>query len=340
MSQDYYETLQVHPRADDEAIRAAYERLRGLYDPGRLEGAADELVSIARRKLAAIESAYTVLSDPQRRAAYDQALAAPPARSAEPEAPLGDPAIDTLPDYRPLPPAARAERPYRFDHEPVVPAPVRGHGSATAIAVVAATLLSVVVVSLLITNWGVLTQPARTAQASPTPAITAMDQYEQAIVEARQATEQSPADPQAWVMLGNYLYDSAQIVRENMPDSSLYQERMPRWLEAGQAYARALDLQPDNPPVLADKGISLCYYGAGIGDQSFVTQGLADMRAAVAALPNDPLVQLNLGNCLVSTLPPQSEEAIASWQKVLQITPADSPLAQRARELINQHQGR
>src|SRR5215217_7185382 len=68
---DYYETLQVHPRADAEAIKAAYARLRELYDPNRLDGAADELVSLARAKRDVIERAYAVLSDPARRAAYD-----------------------------------------------------------------------------------------------------------------------------------------------------------------------------------------------------------------------------------------------------------------------------
>jgi hypothetical protein len=39
--QDLYETLGAHPRADADAIVAAYQRLRALYDPGKLEGAAD-----------------------------------------------------------------------------------------------------------------------------------------------------------------------------------------------------------------------------------------------------------------------------------------------------------
>src|SRR3954464_15010173 len=76
MTQDYYETLQVHPRADATAIEAAYARLRELYDPARLDGAADELVDLARAKRDAIERAYAVLSDPARRAAYDEEQAA------------------------------------------------------------------------------------------------------------------------------------------------------------------------------------------------------------------------------------------------------------------------
>ena len=72
MTQDYYEVLQVHPRADATAVEAAYTRLCELYDPNRLDGAADELVDLARAKRDAIERAYAVLSDPDRRAAYDE----------------------------------------------------------------------------------------------------------------------------------------------------------------------------------------------------------------------------------------------------------------------------
>jgi DnaJ-class molecular chaperone len=76
MSQDYYETLQVHPKADQDAIAAAYARLRELYDPVRLDGAAEELAELARQKRDALERAYAVLGDPTRRVAYDAEQAA------------------------------------------------------------------------------------------------------------------------------------------------------------------------------------------------------------------------------------------------------------------------
>src|SRR5438128_9384731 len=85
MAQDYYEILQVHPRADADAIAASYQRLRELYDPARLDGAADELIELARQRRDAIERAYAVLSDPVRRTAYDQEQAAlAPAKDARP----------------------------------------------------------------------------------------------------------------------------------------------------------------------------------------------------------------------------------------------------------------
>jgi curved DNA-binding protein CbpA len=339
MSQDYYEILQVHPKADTDSIRAAYERLSSLYDPARLDGAAEELVQIARRKLAAIESAYQTLADPQLRAAYDQGRAQPVAPADAPPSDAAHDAGDLALDYRPLPPARRAERPRRFEHEPQAPAPKRAANPATAAAVGAAVIFAVLGTSLLITNWDAIVSPAQ-PQAAVAPTASVLDEYEAAIASAKQAAEQRPDDPEVWIALGNQLYDSAQVVRENMPNSTLYQQRIPRWLEASQAYERALALQPENVTALADKGTSLCYYGAGVGDQSYVVQGTEDVRNAASVRPEDPLIQLNLGNCLISALPPETEEALATWERVLQIAPVDSPIAQRARELLTEYQPR
>jgi cytochrome c-type biogenesis protein CcmH/NrfG len=338
MAQDYYETLQVHPKADSDAIQAAYERLRSMYDPARLEGVADELIAIAQQKLDLIEKAYAVLVDPVRRSDYDRSrgIAKPVLPAAQPE--IDVPTGPAILDYRPLPPAGRSERPRDFVHEPLVRTNTPRTGTSTAIAVLAVLLSVVISSSLLITNWSAITAPATPAQPGVTPTASALDQYEIAIAQAKQATEQTPTDSQAWILLGNQLYDSAQIVRENMPDSTLYQQRLPRWLEASQAYDRALALQPDNASVRADRGASLCYYGAGVGDQTFITQGIKDVRSAVQARPDDPLIQLNLGNCLINALPPQTDEAIATWQRVAQLAPVDSAIAQRARELIGQYQ--
>lgn len=326
---DYYETLQVHPRADAEAIRAAYERLTGLYDPARLEGAADDLVAIARRKRAEIDAAYQVLSDPGKRSAYDRAP-----RAAVAQASSDDRPTELLPDFRPLPPARGTERERDFANQPVVAVPQRSTSLPVAVLIGIGMLVLIMLTTLTITNWSSVAAPtAPTATAQ----VSAVDQYETVIAEAKQVVEQSPSDVQAWITLGNLLYDSAQIVRENMPDSVLYQQRLPRWLEASQAYAKALELEPANPAVLADKGASLCFYGAGAGEQGFVQQGIQDVQNAASVRPDDPLIQLNLGNCLISAQPPQTEAALAAWDRVLQTSPADSPLADRARELITEY---
>jgi hypothetical protein len=62
---DYYATLEVMPDADDEEIRQAFRRLARLYHPD-VAGTGD----LARMQQ--VNAAYKVLSDPPRRAAYDQ----------------------------------------------------------------------------------------------------------------------------------------------------------------------------------------------------------------------------------------------------------------------------
>lgn len=79
---NHYDTLEVSSRASPEVLRAAYRSLMQRYHPDRHP---DDPQAAART--AAITEAYDVLSDPARRAAYDEALAAqqasaPPAGAA------------------------------------------------------------------------------------------------------------------------------------------------------------------------------------------------------------------------------------------------------------------
>ncbi len=68
----YYEVLQVHPEANEEAIRAAYFRLAKLYHPDlRREDQRPE----DTEKFIEINRAYTVLADPAKRQLYDLDLA-------------------------------------------------------------------------------------------------------------------------------------------------------------------------------------------------------------------------------------------------------------------------
>jgi len=298
-----------------------------------------------------------VLRDPVRSAAYDQEQATleptnDEGRKTKDQGSAGDlgkrlgpssavPAQAEEPlDYRPLPPARRAERPRGFDAQPVrVPTRAQGRTvdrapqrawAAPAALVVALTLI--VVAGLAMTGGG--GPPA----APPTPTPSPFDAFEASIPPARQATQQNPTSSQAWIDLGNLLYDSAQVVRESAPDSPIYQQRLGRWLEATSAYSQALALAPDNADVRADMGASSCFYGAGTGDQSFVRDGIEQVRRAAQAAPKDERVLLSLGHCLVSAQPPQTAEAIASWQQIIKLTPS-SPLATQAQMLIAKYGG-
>jgi molecular chaperone DnaJ len=67
VEQDYYELLGVARGADDVAIKAAYRRLAKECHPDRHNGCSEK-----EARFKAINEAYDVLKDPQKRAAYDR----------------------------------------------------------------------------------------------------------------------------------------------------------------------------------------------------------------------------------------------------------------------------
>ena len=64
---DYYEVLGVDKNADDAAIKKAYRQLAKKYHPDANPGD-----KTAEEKFKEVGEAYTVLSDPDKRAAYDR----------------------------------------------------------------------------------------------------------------------------------------------------------------------------------------------------------------------------------------------------------------------------
>jgi curved DNA-binding protein len=70
---DHYQTLGLKPEASPEAIKKAYRRLARQHHPD-LSKAAD-----ANARMAAVNEAHEVLSDPELRAAYDARDRVPPA---------------------------------------------------------------------------------------------------------------------------------------------------------------------------------------------------------------------------------------------------------------------
>ena len=68
---NYYEILEVSPAASPEVIRAAYKSLMQRYHPDRNPDDASAAVRATR-----VVQAYEVLSDAERRAAYDRELQA------------------------------------------------------------------------------------------------------------------------------------------------------------------------------------------------------------------------------------------------------------------------
>jgi len=69
---DYYKVLGLDPDADPRAIRSAYRLLARRYHPDVAKGRA------AARRFLVIQEAYEVLSDPEKRQAYDRLISTPP----------------------------------------------------------------------------------------------------------------------------------------------------------------------------------------------------------------------------------------------------------------------
>jgi curved DNA-binding protein CbpA len=76
---DHYKVLQVDPEAEPEVVRAAYRSLAQKYHPDVSGG--------SHERMAALNGAWTVLRDPETRAAYDRARREAPSRPAAPAAP-------------------------------------------------------------------------------------------------------------------------------------------------------------------------------------------------------------------------------------------------------------
>ena len=64
---DFYELLEVQRTADDKTIKSSYRRIAMLCHPDKNPGCKE-----SEAKFKAVSTAYSCLSDPQKRAAYDR----------------------------------------------------------------------------------------------------------------------------------------------------------------------------------------------------------------------------------------------------------------------------
>lgn len=75
----HYETLRLDRHASPQRVQLAYRRMAQKFHPDKNQGRADAAALMAR-----INAAYDVLSDPQKRAAYDAQMQQPGPAAAGP----------------------------------------------------------------------------------------------------------------------------------------------------------------------------------------------------------------------------------------------------------------
>lgn len=73
----HYEELGVAPTASSAEIRSAYVALARRHHPDRMGTSAEVVRAEAAARMARVNAAWTVLSDPARRAAYDARIGGP-----------------------------------------------------------------------------------------------------------------------------------------------------------------------------------------------------------------------------------------------------------------------
>lgn len=151
-----------------------------------------------------------------------------------------------------------------------------------------------------------ISPPASTSPAGPADAFGGKAAPAVRVAELKAELAADPKSAAKWTELGNLHYD----LRERH--------------EAVNAYARALELQPDNVNVLADQGVMY----RELGERE---KALANLKRARELDPRHVPTAFNLG--VVQAELGQKDEAIRSFEAVIALQP-DGPAAASARQLI------
>lgn len=102
-----YELLEVEPAAPVETVKHAFRQQIARYHPDKVQHLGGELQELAARRTAELTEAYRVLSDPERRRAYNQLLDL--SRTGAAAAPAAGPASSPPADSGPQAGAPEAE---------------------------------------------------------------------------------------------------------------------------------------------------------------------------------------------------------------------------------------
>jgi cytochrome c-type biogenesis protein CcmH/NrfG len=133
------------------------------------------------------------------------------------------------------------------------------------------------------------------------------------IAMAQQLVARDPRNAQAWIQLGNDLFDT------NQHQKSI------------EAYAKALELQPNNPDVLTDQGVMFRAVGQ-------FEQAIANFEKAQKLAPDHLQSLINIAVVYDADLK-KPDKATAALEKVIQLDPAGRFGAQ-ARDFLAQIKAR
>jgi cytochrome c-type biogenesis protein CcmH/NrfG len=141
----------------------------------------------------------------------------------------------------------------------------------------------------------------------PAPSPTTHLDMERRIAVSQQIVARDPRNVQAWIQLGNDYFDT------HRPQQSI------------EAYAKALELEPNNPDVLTDQGVMY-------RELKQFDKALVNFRKASRVKPDHVQSLFNIGVVLENDLK-DGAKAVAAWERVVQVAPA-SPQAADARKAI------
>lgn len=122
--------------------------------------------------------------------------------------------------------------------------------------------------------------------------------YQQRIAEAEKIVARDPKNLSAWVQLGNDYFDTGQPQK------------------AVNAYAKALELNPNNPDILTDQGVMFRQIG-------WYDKAVANFEKAQKIDPNHEQSLVNLGVVYAEDLK-QPDKALKAWNRFLELHPTSS----------------
>ena len=166
-------------------------------------------------------------------------------------------------------------------------------------------LVAGVLIGVIYTNWKQASAP--TASTVGTAPVQAPVNHQQQIAMLQEIVAREPGNRNAWVQLGHNYFDS--------------DEPMP----AVDAYAKALELNPDDPDILTDQGVM--YRRLGWFDKA-----IDNFIQANKLNPNHQQSLYNLGIVYRYDLQ-DFDKAIDAWSRFLALNPSGAGADQIRAEL-------